>query len=171
MANNSGGSYTEGEVDIVTEVQPIDTPLIENSPFSHLEAVESNEVLAGIFNRFEEDSIFDDWSLREAFNLAIDLNKLINKGFLGYAHEVPSLTPPWAFDFPQNLTPKEHNPKRAKELLSKSKWPANRVLRLAAPSQWESAVRLIAEDFEATFGIPIQVCVIPPDEEINWIRI
>lgn len=76
---------TEGLVDMVTSVLPADAGRVKASPYADLVAVNADQVLAGIFNRFVKDIAFGDIRLREAINLSVDREKLVRQGFYGYA--------------------------------------------------------------------------------------
>ncbi|WP_257347595.1 ABC transporter substrate-binding protein [Pseudalkalibacillus decolorationis] len=158
---------TEGQVDLVTHVAPEDANKVLNSQYAKLIKVKSNRIVAGAFNRYRTDINFEDRNLRLAFNLAIDRQAIIEKGFKGYAEKVPALTPPWAFDFPEGLKARNYEPNRARKLLKEAGWPDGRSLRLATLSKYEQAAELIGSQINNALGIQVEVIVIPPSEEVE----
>lgn len=130
-----------------------------------------NKVVTGLFNRFKSDSNFNDRKLRLAFNLAVDREEIIKKGFEGYADHVPALTPPWAFDFPEELHPRQYDHFQARQLLKEVGWPKGRILQLAATKKYEKVAYLVASHIERALLIGVEVVIIPPDAEVKWIRV
>lgn len=163
---------TEGQVDIVTEVSPDDADRVVSSHDANLVNVKSNITLAGIFNRLAKDNPFDDRRIRDALNLSINRQALISQGFKGYADVIPSLTPPWALDFPDGLQPKPYDPKQARDLLREGGgWPQERVLCLAAPKKYLKVAQQISHDLNATLAIQVKVTVIPEELQTDWMRV
>lgn len=161
----------EGQVDLVKGVLPHEAQKVLASPYANLVEVDGNYVMAGIFNRFQQDVPLDDRRAREAINLAINRDKLVRDVFLGYATATPALTPPWFFDAPTGLQPKPYDPVRARKLFQQVGWPSGRPLRLAAPALFARAARVLAGDLESTLGISVEVVVIPPELQTNAMRV
>ncbi|MFD1738920.1 ABC transporter substrate-binding protein [Bacillus salitolerans] len=162
---------TEGIVDIVTQVPPEKAQELRHSMFAKLEAIGGNRVVAGSFNRFQRDIDFSNEYLRLAFNYAVDRDDLIQRAFSGYATKVPALTPPWAFDFPEELKPIEHDPNKAKDLLKKGEWSSGRELRIAAPSNYIKVAETLANHFRAALHIEVAVHNIFPKDELKWRKV
>jgi peptide/nickel transport system substrate-binding protein len=162
---------TEGHVDIVTGVSASNAPQVVASPYAKLVNVNGNKVLMGAFNRYLEDVNFNDHRLRLAMNLAVDREKFIQEAFNGYADVVPALTPPWAFDFPEDLSPREYNPAKTRELLKETGWPAGRPLELATTKSYKKVVFVLASQLQEALGIKVNVTVIKPNEEVKWRRV
>ncbi|MFZ3591067.1 ABC transporter substrate-binding protein [Bacillus sp. DJP31] len=162
---------TEGRVDIVTQVSPEDASKVKGSLYADLVNVNGNKVVAGVFNGFLTDIDFNDKRLRLALNLAVNRDKLVQEGFFGYADVVPALTPPWAFDFPGELTPREYEPGQARQLLVEAGWPAGRALELAAPKEFEHAAFVVGSQLQASLQINVNVTVFSKEEEVKWRRI
>lgn len=154
----------EGEVDILTEVDPGDAERVVASEHAHLEVVDAMRVLTGIINRGAEDVPLDDVRARRALNLAVDREGLVEEGLGGYAHPTPALTPPHAEGFPRELAPYPWDPERARELLKEAGWPSGRALRLAAPSELEGVARRLEEDFGSSLGVGVETEIVPPEE-------
>ncbi|MGD6801257.1 ABC transporter substrate-binding protein [Rossellomorea aquimaris] len=162
---------TEGEVDIVTCVKPEDAYRVIHSPFADLAAVEGKRVLAGVFNRYRKDSPFNERSVRLAFNFAVDRDAFIQQGFNGYAESTPALTPPWAFDFPEGLSPRPFDPERALYFFNKTGWPKERSLLLTAEKQYEKASMILGAQIEKVLKIKVNLDVIEQTEQTAWRRL
>ncbi len=152
---------TEGEIDIVTEVDPIDVQKITDSEYARLEAVDAMRILVGIINRDADGVPLGDVRARRALNLAVNRDRLIREGFAGYAHPLAGLTPHYATGYPEGQEPYPHDPEEARRLLNEAGWPEGRALRLAAEEALEGAARLVAEDLEQALRIGVEVTVIP----------
>lgn len=163
-------SYTVGNIDLVKQVPPNQALKVKESPYAKLEAVNAQRVLVGVFNRFQDRFNFNQKNVRLAFNLAVDRIKIISEGLCGYGHLLPSVTPPWSLDFPENLEPRETNPVLAKQLLLQS-GTASGTLRIASNQNYANIAYLMADDLQKNLGIKVQVTVIPKDNELEWLRV
>jgi peptide/nickel transport system substrate-binding protein len=162
---------TEGQVDIVTQVEPKDARKVVESKFAKLVTEKGNQVLAGVFNRFKQDIDFNNRNLRLAINLAVNREELIQTGFYGYADEVAALTPPWAADNPKDLVPRAYDPENARIIMKKANYPEGRNLKLAVTRKYVSVANLIAKQIQNALNIGVNVIVIPEEHEMNWMRI
>lgn len=162
---------TEGDVDIVSLVPHNKADEVIQSDFAKLIKVNAQRVFTGVFNRYRDDSLFNDKRVRLAMNLAIDRNKLIRQAFHGYAHHVPALTPPWSIDYPQHLQHRRQNKNHAKQLLKEAGWPTEKELRLAVIEQQQPIAIVIATDIENSLNIKVKIKTIPTAEIFRWTRI
>jgi ABC-type transport system substrate-binding protein len=152
----------EGEVDVVTELTPDVAARVEGSRYAELLTKDANRVLVGIFNQFARDVPLADQRAREALNLAVDVDRLVEVGFAGHATPLVGLTPPWAAGYPGAVRDTSHDPARARELMAEAGWPAGRPLRLAAPEPLEPVARFLAGEIVAALGtIGVEVTVVP----------
>ncbi|RFU60308.1 hypothetical protein D0463_17470 [Bacillus sp. V59.32b] len=121
---------------------------------------------------FVKDIPFHDKRLREAFNLSVNRDHLIKKGFLGYANPIAAMTPSWAKDFPEDLEPKPYNPAKARQLFKEAgSWPSGRKLEIAATERYTDAARLIGYDIENTLDIGVKIKMIPEYNKNSWLRV
>ncbi len=162
---------TEGQVDIVTQVEPKDARKVTMSRYAKLVTEKGNQVLAGVFNRFKQDVDFHNRNLRLAFNLAVDREELIQSGFYGYADEVAAMTPSWAIDHPKDLTPRAFDLENARAIFKKVKWRKGRKLKLAVTGNYHSVAKIIAKQIQFALEIDVEVILIPDGHEYNWMRI
>ncbi|TKD72225.1 ABC transporter substrate-binding protein [Pseudalkalibacillus hwajinpoensis] len=150
---------TEGQVDIVTQVKPENAKKVRTSEYAKLVHVDGNKVFVGLFNRFKRDVDFSDDNLRLAFNLAIERETIIQKGFYGYAKSVPALTPQWAVDFPEGLTARGCHANRARNLLKSSGWRQGRKLKVATTIEFQHIATIIASQIQDTLQIGVEVTI------------
>ncbi len=161
---------TEGEMDIVTEVSPADAARVQASQYAKLVECDANRVLVGIINCSHADVPLSDKRVRQALNLAVDCQKVIDQGLAGYANPLCALTPSWCGGFPSDAKPYPHDPGQAKKLLDEVGWPAGRNLRLAVPAPFAGIAQLIADDIKAALNIGVDILVVPPEKMLAGAR-
>jgi len=150
----------DGEVDIVTEISPVDAKRVIDSKFAHLEVCDANRVLVGVFNRHVgRDVDLNDKHLRTALNLCVDREKVICEGMLGYASNVAALTPPWCAGHPADLKPFACDPAAAKAAFTHVTWPPGRALSIATGGGFAGIANLVADDIRSALGIAVGVLV------------
>ncbi len=154
---------TEGEIDIVTEVDPSDAERVQDSEHARLHALDAMRIVTGVINRFTDEVPLNDVRARMALNLAVDRDRLVREGFGGYAHALSGLTPPYAGGF-SGAEPYPHDQDEAKRLMGEAGWPADRPLRLAATTDVEPVANMLVEDFRGSLGIEVELTVIPDED-------
>ncbi|WP_124222711.1 ABC transporter substrate-binding protein [Aquisalibacillus elongatus] len=158
--------YTEGEVDLVTELPLSRADEVQQSPFAKLVKAKGNAVLTGVFNRNYE--VLNERALRLALNYAVSKEDLIQTCFNGYADIVPALTPPWAVDFPTGLPAREFDQAKAQYWLEQSAWQEEDVFTIATFNQFEDSAIFISRSLQQTLGMHVELYVIPDHEELKW---
>jgi peptide/nickel transport system substrate-binding protein len=154
---------TEGEIDIVTEVDPSDARRVQDSEHARLEAVDAMRIVTGVINRFADNVPLRDANARRALNMAVDRDRLVREAFAGYAHALSGLTPPYAGGF-SGAEPYPHDAEEARRLMNEAGWPEERALRLAATSDVEPVANMLAEDFRNALGLEVDLTIIPDEE-------
>ena len=155
---------TEGEVDIVSEVDPSDAQRVEDSEYARLYVIDAMRVVSGVVNRFADDVPLGDARFRRAMNMAVIRDRMVREGFAGYAHPLAGLTPHYAGGFPEGQEPYPHDPDEAKRLVSEAGWPEGRALQLAATADVEPVANMLAEDFRNGLGLEVEVTIIPDED-------
>ncbi len=166
---------TEGEVDILTEVSPVDAGRVERSRHARLVAINAMRAVAGVINRDADGLPLGDRRARQALNLAVDRDSLVREAMFGRARPLAGLTPPTAMTllhrFPNRLKPYPHDPGRAaklwREACRESGSPADRPLRIAAPDEFERMARGMAADLREALGIDTEVTVYRGEEKLQ----
>jgi ABC-type transport system substrate-binding protein len=166
---------TEGEVDILTEVSPVDAARVEHSRHARLVAIDAMRAVAGVINRDADGLPLGDRRARQALNLAIDRDSLVREVMFGRARPLAGLTPPTAINllhrFPNRLKPYPHDPGRAAELWREACREAGgglgrgRPLRIAAPDEFGRMAREIAADLREALDIDTEVTVYRGEEK------
>ncbi|CAN5772064.1 hypothetical protein BH18ACT11_BH18ACT11_29710 [soil metagenome] len=154
---------TEGEIDIVTEVDPSDAGRVRGSEHARLHAVDAMRIVVGVINRFTDEVPLKDVRARRALNMAVDRDRMVREGFGGYAHALSGLTPPYAGGF-SGAEPYTHDPDRAKRLLDEAGWPEGRALWLAATTDVEPMANMLADDFRESLEIEVALTVVPDED-------
>lgn len=159
---------TEGEVDLVTEVDPADSEQVERSEHARLVAIDALRTVVGIIDRDAEGLPLADRRARQALNLAVDRDALIAQAMFGRAQPLAGLTPRAALtklDLALNrLSPYPHDPARAAELWREAGGPADRPVRVAAMARHERVARRVAADLSAALAFDTEVIVYRGDE-------
>jgi peptide/nickel transport system substrate-binding protein len=122
---------------------------------------DANRVLCCIVNRAHTDVPVDSVDVRTAFNLAVDRDRIIADGVLGYANPLPAMTPPWCSGFPEGAQPYPHDPEEATRLFDAGGWPHGRPVRLAAPAPLLGIAQLIASDLRRALDVAVEVSAVP----------
>jgi peptide/nickel transport system substrate-binding protein len=152
----------EGVIDIVTEVSPADAARVEASEHAKLVTIEANRVLIGIFNTWPETPLADR-RVREAFNWAVDVDRVVAQGLGGRAVVLGAMTPPWSGGG-SGAAPRPRDVQRAKQLLDEARWPPDLAVTIATPAPLEGIARLIAGDVQDALSIRADVVVVPEEE-------
>src|SRR5262249_30552376 len=104
----------EGRVDLVTELNPLDTLRVAQSPFATVVKKRGSLMMVyGMFNLRKAGSPWQDVRLRQAANLAINREDLIRYATKGNGVIVPALASPAAFGYDPSLQPYAFDPAKA----------------------------------------------------------
>ena len=157
---------TEGEVDLVTEIDPADAPRVERSPHARLVAIDAVQIIAGVINRDAAGLPLGDRGARRALNLAVDRAALVRDAFGGRATELAGLTPSFAVSRWRRLRPYRHDPGKAGRL-----WRAalgdrpTRPIRVAAWGSAVPAARRVAADLKGALGVEVDLIEVARADE------
>jgi peptide/nickel transport system substrate-binding protein len=160
----------EGEVDIVTNVAPEDVEKIENSEHAKIVAADALRNVFGVFNRAGDDNLLNDVRLRQAFNLALDRDRLVKEGLKGYGEPAGSLTPLWTYSFLTRPKPYDCDPKKAAKLRLEAGWEDSRELRLAVPNEFEKLGHLVAQNLRDGLQLTVDLKVLTSAEKLTDLR-
>jgi peptide/nickel transport system substrate-binding protein len=162
---------TEGQVDLVTGILPEEVQQVVSSSYAKLVTSDGDEVVTGVFNRFQSDFDFDNYYFRSALNSALDRDEIVQEVYKGFATKVPALTPPWAYDFPEGLEPIAYDPAQSRKMLDQSNYPKERALKIAAFDEHKKLLNVITRQLQNVLSINIIPIVISRDEEVKWRRV
>ena len=153
---------TEGQVDILGDLRPLDTLRVAQSP--HAKVIKERGGLRnimGLFNMRKPESPWRDTRLRRAVNMALNRAHLIRYGAKGNGVAVPSLLPPNAFGYDSTLKPYAYNPAQAKQLLHAASYPLERPLKLLAPQELAVQATVVSKMLEQ-IGFAVRMELIDP---------
>jgi peptide/nickel transport system substrate-binding protein len=139
----------EGRVDLVSELSPLETLRVAQSPFAKV--VKSRDNLGFLFGRFnmlKAGSPWRDVRLRQAVNLAINREDLIRYAAKGNGVIVPALLSGNMFGYDPDLRPYAFEPGKARTLLREAGYPDGLAVTLLAPSSLEVQATVVGKMLE-----------------------
>ena len=139
----------EGRVDLVSELSPLETLRVAESPFAKVVKNRDNMgFLFGQFNMLKAGSPWRDVRLRQAVNMAINREDLIRYAAKGNGVIVPALLSVNTFGYDPNLAPYAFDPVKAHALLREAGYPDGLAVTLIAPSALEVQATVIGKMLE-----------------------
>ena len=149
----------EGRVDLVTNLSPLETLRVAQSPFAKVvKARHSLNSVFGMFNMRKVDSPWRDVRLRQAVNYAINRDDLIRYATKGNGIIVPALLAGKAFGFDPDLAPYPFDPATARRLRRQAGHPDGLSLTLIAPGVLEIQATVVSKMLEqAGFTVDLRV--------------
>lgn len=133
----------EGRVDVVTDVSPLETLRVAESPFAMV--VKKRGTPASVFGRFnmlKAGSPWTDVRLRQAANLAINRADLIQYGANGNGLIIPALVP--GIRDP-GIVPYPFDAGRARKLLREAGHPNGLSITLIAPQDLQAQATVVGK--------------------------
>jgi peptide/nickel transport system substrate-binding protein len=140
---------TEGRVDLVTGLNPLETLRVAQSPFAKV--VKTRDTLGFLFGRFnmlKTGSPWRDVRLRRAVNLAINRDDLIRYAAKGNGVIVPALLSGNMFGYDPALAPYAFDPGKARAVLREAGYPDGLAVTLIAPSSLEVQATVVGKMLE-----------------------
>jgi len=153
---------TEGRVDIVSELSPLDTLRVAQSPFAKV--VKNRGSLAtviGQFNMQKTESPWRDVRLRRAVNFAIHREDLIRYATKGNGRIVPALVPLQGFGYDSDLAPYPFDPVKARQLLQDAGYPHGFPIVLIAPEDLVVQATVVGKMLEQV-GLQVELQILDP---------
>lgn len=128
----------EGRVDLVSELRPVETLRVAQSPFAKV--VKNRGALVSVFGQFNMRKTGSPWRdvrLRQAVNFAINRDELI-RDVKGNGVVIPALVPERAFGYDPALAPYPFDSGKAQQLLREAGYPNGLPITLIAPQEYRS---------------------------------
>src|SRR5919198_956472 len=136
----------EGRVDLVSELSPLETLRVAESPFAKVVKNRDNlGFLFGQFNMLKTGSPWRDVRLRQAANLAINRDDLIRYATKGNGVIVPALLSINTFGYDPDLAPYAFDPVKARALLREAGYPDGLPVTLIAPQVLEVQATVVGQ--------------------------
>jgi peptide/nickel transport system substrate-binding protein len=149
----------EGRVDVVSNLSPLDTLRVAQSPFALV--VKNRGSLLTVFGQFnlrKAGSPWQDIRLRQAVNLAVNREDLIRYAAKGNGEIIPALLPVQSFGYDPNLAPYPFDPIKARQLLHDAGHPDGLLVRLIAPEGLQVQATVVGKMLEQVgFQTDLQV--------------
>jgi ABC-type transport system substrate-binding protein len=150
---------TEGHVDLVTGLSPLETLRVAQSAFATV--VKKRASLTTIFGQFnlrKNASPWHDLRLRQAANMAINRAHLIQYAAKGNGVVIPALIPPQGFGFDPTLAPYPFAPDKARQLLREIGHGDGLAMTLIAPDALATQATVVSKMLEQTgFQVDLQI--------------
>ena len=139
----------EGRVDLVSELSPLETLRVAQSPFAKVVKSRANlGFLFGQFNMRKAGSPWRDVRLRQAVNLAINREDLIRYAAKGNGMIVPALVAVNTFGYDPTLAPYAFDPGKVQALLREAGYPDGLAVTLIAPPSLEVQATVVGKMLE-----------------------
>jgi peptide/nickel transport system substrate-binding protein len=149
----------EGRVDLVTELSPLETLQVAQSPLAMV--VKNRGALTtvfGFFNMRKAGSPWHDVRLRQAVNYAINRADLIRYATKGNGVIIPALVPVQGFGYDPALAPYPFDPARTRALLREAGHADGLALTLLASEDLQVQATVVSKMLEqAGFIVELQV--------------
>lgn len=147
---------SEGRVDLVTGLRPLDTLTIAQSPYAKVVKERRRPAnVVGFFNTRMAHSPWRDVRLRRALNHAINRAHFIRYATKGNGVPTPSLLPPGAFGYHDGLTPHAFDLAKTRQLVQEAGYPEGRPLTLIAPEEFAVQATVVSKMLEQA-GFTVQ---------------
>ncbi len=150
---------SEGRVDLVTGLSPLETLRVAQSPFAKV--VKSRGTLMSVFGLFNMRKTRSPWRevrLRQAVNVAINRADFIRYATKGNGVIIPALVPAEGFGRDPNLAPYPFDPDKARSLLREAGYSDGLMLTLIASNELKVQATVVSKMLEqAGFMVDRQI--------------
>jgi peptide/nickel transport system substrate-binding protein len=162
---------TEGSVDIVSFIRPVDTLKVAESPYAKVVKSRDSAQIQGAISHRREDSKFRDIRLRKALNYALDREELMRYAAKGNAYNLAGHIPPGAPGHNPELSLYDYNPGKAKALIAEAGYPDGFELTIIGPEAQDTELQVMRRMYERV-GLRVNLDVLPFNEWVSrvWIK-
>ena len=149
----------EGRVDLVTDLSPLETLRVAQSPAAQVVKNRGSTVTVfGFFNMRKAGSPWHDVRLRQAVNYAINREDLIRYATKGNGMIIPALVPVQGFGYDPDLAPYPFDPAAVGRLLHKTGSAEGLALALIASEELQVQATVVSKMLEqAGFTVDLQI--------------
>lgn len=150
---------SEGRVDVVTELRPLDTLRVAQSPFAKVVKNRGSRLsVFGLFNVHRAAGLWRDVRLRQAANLAINRADLIRYAAKGNGVLIPALLPAQSFGYDPDLRPYPFDPVKARTLLRQAGYPDGLAITLIAAEDLSVQATVVGKMLEqGGFSVTLEI--------------
>jgi peptide/nickel transport system substrate-binding protein len=150
----------EGRVDLVTELSPLETLRVAQSPSATV--VKNRGSLTTVFGHFNTRKVRSPWRdgrLRQAINMAVNREDLIRYATKGNGVTIPALLPVQSFGHDPHLAPYPFDPDRARHLLREAGYADGLSLTMIASEDLEVQATVVSKMLEQV-GLKIELQIL-----------
>ena len=152
----------EGRVDLVSELSPLETLRVAQSPFAKVVKNRGSwGTMFGQFNMRKAGSPWRDVRLRQAVNMAVNREDLIQYAAKGNGVIVPGLLAVNAFGYNPDLAPYAFDPVTARALLREAGFPEGLAVTLIASPALEVQATVVGKMLEQ-IGFTVERQILEP---------
>jgi peptide/nickel transport system substrate-binding protein len=152
----------EGRVDLVSELSPLETLRVAQSPFAKVVKNRGSlTTVFGLFNMRRAESPWRDIRVRQAVNVAINREDLIRYAAKGNGVIIPALVPPQGFGYNPDLAPYPFDPGKARHLFREAGYPDGLSITLSAPEALVIQATVIGKMLEQV-GLRVDLQILDP---------
>jgi peptide/nickel transport system substrate-binding protein len=150
---------SEGRVDLVTELSPLETLRVAESPFATVVKNRGSLMtVLGFFNMRKVGSPWRNIRLRQAVNVAINREDFIRYATKGNGGIIPALVPVHGFGYEPDLAPYPFDPIKARHLLREAGYPEGLAVTIIASEEWEVQATVVSKMLEQVgFTVDLQI--------------
>ena len=160
-----------GRADIITGVPPSDVGRINSEPDVSVATVPSLRSVWMTMNT--QKAPLDDIRVREAINLAVDMDSIIQYILEGNAVRLATIFGPTVFGYVDDLAPIEYDPERARQLLAEAGYGDGLTINMFSYEgrlvRDREVIEAIATQL-ADVGINVNLQFLEFDQILNYIR-
>jgi peptide/nickel transport system substrate-binding protein len=139
---------TQGAVDIVTFIRPLDTLKVATSSFAKVVKSRDSTQIHSAINQRKKNSKWRDIRLRKALSYAINREELMKYGAKGNAHNLGGHIPPGDRGHNPNLTLYTYDTTKAKALLAEAGYPNGFEMTLITPEAQKLEAQVMKRMYE-----------------------
>jgi peptide/nickel transport system substrate-binding protein len=151
---------TEGAVDIVSLIRPLDTLKVATSPFAKVVKSRDPTQTHSAINQRKKNSKWRDIRLRKALNHALNREELWKYGTKGNAYNLGGHIPPGARGHNPNLTLYTYDTTKARALLAEAGYPDGFEMTLITPEAQKLEAQVMKRMYER-IGLRVKLDVYP----------
>jgi peptide/nickel transport system substrate-binding protein len=141
-------THGEGEVDIISDIRPLDTLKVAKSPYAKIVKKKDFSQFLGMFNQRKRDSKWRDIRLRKALNYAVNRKELKLYAAKGNAHSLGLVLSPSAYNHDPDMTPYTYDARKAETLLREAGYPEGFEMTVIVAHALELEGRILCKMWE-----------------------
>jgi peptide/nickel transport system substrate-binding protein len=151
---------SEGRVDLVTDLSPLDTLRAAQSPFATVVKNRGTFMpVFGLFNMWKTGSPWRDARLRQAMNFAINREDLIRYAAKGNGVIIPALIPVQGYGYDPDLAQYPFDPGKARDLLREAGYPDGLSITLIGTADLEVQAIVVSKMLEQ-LGLTVELKIL-----------